>query len=126
MTRKRRRSGTLEADVLSVLWSAPGPLTTAEVIERLTGSPAYTTVQTILARLLVKGAVEREPAGRAHAYTPVMDTAQLTAIRMHAILDRGQDRTAVLQRFVGALRPEEEQAVRVMLAAEQRADAASP
>jgi predicted transcriptional regulator len=113
--RRRRMSGSLESEVLAALWSAPTALTTAEVVEALDSGLAYTTVQTILTRLHGKGAVEREQAGRAHAYRPVLDEAGLAAARMHAMLDRGGDHAAVLSRFVGTLTAEEEATLAALL-----------
>jgi predicted transcriptional regulator len=123
MARKRRESGSLESEVLGLLWAAASPLTTADVIDALGdgGRPlAYTTVQTILTRLHAKGAVRREQAGRAHAYTPVLDDAGLAANRMRALLDRGSDRTAVLHRFVGTLTPEDERTLAQLLRDQDR------
>lgn len=104
----RRAKGGLESEVLAALWAAGRPLTAGEVAEALGGELAYTTVQTILSRLYAKHAVHREFAGRAHAYTPVLDDAGLAASRMQAMLDRGGDRAAVLARFLGSLSPEDE------------------
>ena len=105
---RRRQSGSLESEVLATLWAADKPLTAGEVVEALGGELAYNTVQTILTRLHGKGAVRREQAGRAHAYTPVLDEAGLAANRMRAMLDRGGDHAAVLTRFLGTLTPDEE------------------
>jgi predicted transcriptional regulator len=91
-----------------VLWAAVKPLTAGDVVEALGDELAYTTVQTILARLHGKGAVHREQVGRAHAYTPVLDEAGLAANRMRAMLDRGGDHAAVLTRFLGTLTADEE------------------
>ncbi len=113
--RRRRTSGTLESEVLAALWSAPGALTTGEVVETLNSGLAYTTVQTILTRLHGKGAVERQQVGRAHAYSPVLDEAGLAAARMHAMLDRGGDHAAVLSRFIGTLTAEEEATLAALL-----------
>jgi predicted transcriptional regulator len=113
--RRRRTSGSLESEVLAALWSAPTALTTAEVVDALNSGLAYTTVQTILTRLHGKGAVEREQAGRAHAYRPVLDEAGLAAARMHAMLDRGGDHAAVLSRFIGTLTAEEEATLTALL-----------
>ena len=104
----RRAKGGLESEVLAALWAADRPLTTGEVVESLGGNLAYTTVQTILSRLHAKDAVRRQPSGRAHAYTPVLDDAGLAASRMQAMLDRGGDRAAVLARFLGTLSAEDE------------------
>ena len=104
----RRPAGGLESEVLAALWAADRPLTPGEVSDAVGGELAYTTVQTILTRLHRKGAVKREPAGRAHAYRPVIDDAGLAAQRMRAMLDRGGDHAAVLTRFVGTLTPDDE------------------
>ncbi len=108
MADKRREAGALEAEVLATLWAADRPLTPGEVVDALGDGLAYNTVQTILTRLLQKGAVHREAVGRAHAYTPVLDEAGLAARRMRAMLDRGGDHAAVLSRFVGTLSVDEE------------------
>lgn len=105
---KRRAPGELESEILGILWAAQGPLTAGELVEQLADGLAHTTVQTVLARLLDKGAVLREPAGRAHAYTPVLNDAGLAARRMRAMLDRGDNRESVLNQFVAALTPQDE------------------
>ncbi|MET9867429.1 BlaI/MecI/CopY family transcriptional regulator, partial [Streptomyces sp. NPDC006386] len=73
--RPRRGQGELEALVLSALREADGPATAGWVQERLGGDLAYTTVITILTRLLGKGAVTRERVGRSIARTPASDHA---------------------------------------------------
>ena len=113
--RRTRSPGGLEAEVLAALWASPTALTTGQVVDALDTDLAYTTVQTILARLLAKGAVARQPVGRAHAYTPVLDQAGLAASRMHAMLDRGGDSAMVLSRFVGTLTAEEEATLAALL-----------
>jgi predicted transcriptional regulator len=105
---RRRASGGLESEVLAALWAADKPLTAGEVVDALGADLAYTTVQTILTRLHAKGAVHRAQAGRAHAYTPVLDEAGLAATRMRAMLDRGGDHALVLARFLGTLTPQQE------------------
>lgn len=118
---RRRGQGELEAEVLAALREAPAPASTAWVQERLGGSLAYTTVITILTRLLAKGAVTREKAGRFFVWTPAADEAGLAAQRMHRILDGESDRGTVLARFVTALTPGDEQVLRELL---ERADGA--
>jgi predicted transcriptional regulator len=110
----------LESEVLAALWAADKPLTPAEVAANLGDDLAYNTVQTILTRLHAKGAVYRESAGRAHAYTPVLDDAGLAANRMRAMLDKGDDTAAVLTRFVGTLTPEEESTLAALLSRARR------
>ncbi|MFJ2738613.1 BlaI/MecI/CopY family transcriptional regulator [Streptomyces sp. NPDC087440] len=112
---RRRGQGELEAQVLAVLGAAPEPVTAAWVQERLGGSLAYTTVITILTRLYDKGAVTRSRSGRSFAWTPVADGAGLVALRMRKLLDREDDRDAVLSSFVSALSPDDERLLRTLL-----------
>ncbi|WP_425086394.1 BlaI/MecI/CopY family transcriptional regulator [Streptomyces liangshanensis] len=112
---RRRGQGQLEAQVLAVLGSATGPVTATWVQERLDGDLAYTTVITILTRLLDKQAVTRTRSGRSFLWTPVADGAGLTALRMRRLLDERDDRDAVLSRFVSALSPHDERVLRALL-----------
>ena len=85
MTRSRKPKpfrGISEAElsVLEALWKAPGAPN--ELQERLakTGPDwAYTTVQTLLHRLLEKGFVARKRAGVAQIYTATVDRDELVA-----------------------------------------------
>ncbi|MFC9498768.1 BlaI/MecI/CopY family transcriptional regulator [Streptomyces sp. NPDC056982] len=113
--RPRRGQGELEGLVLSVLSEANGPATAGWVQERLGDDLAYTTVITILTRLLAKGAVTRERAGRSFAWTPASDQAGLAARKMRKVLDGEGDREAVLASFVTALGPDDEQLLRQLL-----------
>jgi predicted transcriptional regulator len=114
----RRPAGALESEVLAALWVAGRPLTPAEVREALADELAYTTVMTTLARLHEKGAVSRERAGRAFAYSPVQDRASTAAARMADLLGTAPDREAVLARFVGELSPEDERLLAELLGEE--------
>ncbi|MET8824576.1 BlaI/MecI/CopY family transcriptional regulator [Streptomyces sp. NPDC004610] len=112
---RRRGQGELEVLVLTALREADGPATAGWVQERLGGGLAYTTVITILTRLLDKGAVTRERAGRSFAWTPASDEAGLAARRMRKVLDAERNREAVLASFVTALGPEDERLLRELL-----------
>ncbi|MFE6161267.1 BlaI/MecI/CopY family transcriptional regulator [Streptomyces sp. NPDC056486] len=112
---RRRGQGELEAQVLSALREAEGPATAGWVQERLGSDLAYTTVVTILTRLLDKGAVTRERAGRSFAWTPSSDEAGLAARKMRKVLDGELDREAVLASFLTALPPGDEQLLREFL-----------
>ncbi|MGI8867506.1 MAG: BlaI/MecI/CopY family transcriptional regulator [Mycobacteriales bacterium] len=113
---RRRESGRLEAEVLSILWGASQPLAPAEVRDAVAGDLAYTTVMTILGRLYDKGAVRRERRGRAYAYTAVLDEPGLAAAKMWASVDGHRDREAVLARFVDGLSDDDERLLRSVLA----------
>ncbi|MET8696017.1 BlaI/MecI/CopY family transcriptional regulator [Streptomyces bauhiniae] len=112
---RRRGQGELEGLVLSALREARAPASAGWVQEHLGGDLAYTTVITILTRLLAKGAVTRERAGRSFVWTPVSDQAGLAAHRMRKVLDGESDREAVLSRFVTSLAPDDERLLRHLL-----------
>lgn len=99
-----RRVGALESDVLDVLWSAAGWLSGREVWERL-GDPtrAYTTVMTVLGRLLDKGLVERVADGKGHRYRAAGDPDELTAQAIRSLLSSTTHPKLALARFVDSL-----------------------
>lgn len=113
---RRRGQGELEALVLSALREAGAPATVGQVHERLDADLAYTTVITILTRLLGKGVVTRERVGRSFTWEPVADQAGLAARRMRKVLDAENDREAVLASFLTALDPADEVLLRELLA----------
>jgi predicted transcriptional regulator len=114
-TPPRRGAGELESEVLAALWAAGRPLTTAEVQREVDSDLAYTTVQTILARLFDKRLVSRTAEGRRHRYQPTKGAEEIAAEQMQALLRRGPDRLGVLQRFASALSEEDAEALRAML-----------
>jgi predicted transcriptional regulator len=112
---ERRPVGSLERAVLEQLWAAAGPVTPREVLERLDADLAYTTVVTILTRLVAKGLVARERAGKAYVYRPEVAEADLIAERMRTTLASAGDRKATLSRFVEGLSKREARALRNLL-----------
>jgi predicted transcriptional regulator len=111
----RRPAGALEAEIVATLWAAGEPLTPKAVQAELGGELAYTTVMTALTRLHEKGVVSRAKAGRAYAYTPVLDSPGIAAARMRELLESGDDRETVLARFLGALSDEDERTLAELL-----------
>src|SRR4051794_7019041 len=111
----RRAPGALEAEVLTVLWSAGEPLSPADVQARLEDDLAYTTVVTILSRLHEKGVATREKHGRSFRYHAVDDEAGLAARKMTKVLDGEPDRGSVLARFVTQLSESDEEGLRALL-----------
>ncbi|MGA9309536.1 MAG: BlaI/MecI/CopY family transcriptional regulator [Pseudonocardiaceae bacterium] len=114
-TSARRAAGELEAEVLAALWAADGPLTAARAREAVGGELAYNTVQTILVRLYEKGLIGRVADGRRHEYFAVKGAEELAAEQMQALLSRGRDRQAVLQRFATSLSVEDARLLQAML-----------
>jgi predicted transcriptional regulator len=99
----RRAPGSLEAEVMGVLWQRRAEMTATEVQAALGSGLAYNTVQTILIRLHQKGMVQRRRAGRGHTYWPAKDAAVAAADSMRSVLRGRADRQAVLQQFAAGL-----------------------
>ncbi|HEX6884706.1 MAG TPA: BlaI/MecI/CopY family transcriptional regulator [Planctomycetota bacterium] len=81
-----------ELAVLEALWKAPGAPN--ELQERLARSGpewAYTTVQTLLHRLLEKGFVARKKDGVAQVYSAVVDRDELLAQHVGELAERFTD-----------------------------------
>lgn len=114
-TGRRRANGALETEMVALLQAAGQSLTPAEVVGRLGGELAHTTVATTLARLHSKGVLERTQKGRTHAYAPVTDEPGLVARRMRQVLEHGKDRETVLTRFVDDLSDDDEDLLRRLL-----------
>ena len=114
-TEQRRGYGDLAQAILDLVGQAGAPVTPAQVRDALGRELAYTTVMTVMTRLYDRGLLARKRSGRAFAYTVVGDPAQVTARRMHRILDVDADRAGVLARFVDGLTGEDEQLVRSLL-----------
>jgi predicted transcriptional regulator len=76
MARDREESdkllGPLESEVMEIIWSSKRPMTVRELVERINdGRPsplAYTTVMTVMSRLVDKGALTRRREGRGYLY----------------------------------------------------------
>ena len=111
----RRPMGALEADVLERLWARPDGISPGEVLDELGVDLAYTTVTSILTRLVTKGFAARERRGRVFLYRPTITEADLTATRMGAVLDRTHDRRGALAGFVEKLSAKDEQFLRSLL-----------
>jgi len=99
-----RRIGDLESEILDVLWSARTWLSGREVLERLGDEPrAYTTVMTVLGRLVDKSLVERVEAGKGHVYRAAGDPDELTAQAIRSLLSATAHPRVALAHFVDGL-----------------------
>lgn len=109
--------GSLEAQVMDVMWAAGRPLTVRDAMEALNAdrSPAlaYTTVLTVMQRLASKGAMTRAVRGRGHVYEPAVADEAALAVRdvLHAYGD------AAVTHFMGqaAADPELRERLRALM-----------
>lgn len=69
--------GELELEIMRVVWERH-PVTVREVLEALTARRprAYTTVMTVMGRLVAKGLLAAEKQGKSYHYRPVATPAE--------------------------------------------------
>jgi predicted transcriptional regulator len=88
-----------ELDVLKVLWERPGS-TVREVLDQLpqgprsTGPRAYTTVQTLLHRLVAKGYAAADKQGTAHLFRAAVSRDKVLRQRLTDLADQLCEGTA--------------------------------
>lgn len=98
------RVGALEDAIMRQLWSAHDALSGRDLLERLPGPErAYTTIMTVLGRLVAKGLVERLPEGRSFRYRAAGDPEQLAAQAIRRLISAANNPAAVLAHFVDGL-----------------------
>jgi predicted transcriptional regulator len=105
---------------MEVLWAKNGgELTGREVTDALSDY-AYTTVATVLDRLVHKGLVRRRLDGRIIRFSAIGTRSAHTAVLMHEALVVDDDTNAALTQFARTLSPEEVGVLRKALDARQR------
>ncbi len=92
---------------MDILWAASGGERTGREVADTLGANAYTTVATVLDRLVHKGLVRRRVDGRTIRFAAVGSQGAHTAVLMHEALAAGHDPDSALVRFVEILSPDE-------------------
>lgn len=99
-----RLVGELEAEIMQRLWTCSEPVTGKELLTQFTDrAMAYTTLMTVLGRLVDKRLVERVPDDRIVRFRAAGDTDQLTAQAIGRLLESANDRRAVLAHLVESI-----------------------
>ena len=112
------RLGTLEAQVMDRVWDRPG-VTVRDVIEDLSGRPAYTTIATVLTNLERKQLVRRSRNGRHTVYHPVTSREEHAATAMTTALESSRDHAASILHFVQSMPEGDRALLRQYLAQDQ-------
>ena len=77
--------GPLEAEVMEILWAADEPMTVRQLLERINKRRkpplAYTTVMTIMSRLVEKEILSRTKEGRGYVYEAAASDPAAIAVR---------------------------------------------
>jgi predicted transcriptional regulator len=104
--------GDLERRVMDILWAEPGrEMTGRDVLDLLPGY-AYTTVATVLDRLVHKELISRRMDGRTKRFAAAGTRADHTAGVMHDALVTARDPESALTSFAGTLSRSEAAALR--------------
>jgi predicted transcriptional regulator len=113
MARSRRPldfRGALQTDVMAAVWRL-GEATVEEVraLQPARRRPAYTTVQTVLNRLVESGALSRTKRGRVYVYRARFDQVEYLTDAIGDRLGKAspEARRSVLMNVVDGLPPEE-------------------
>lgn len=101
------RLGDLERRVMEILWEEPDSESSGRDVADALPDYAYTTVATVLDRLVNKGVVRRRMEGRTIRFAPVGTRGTHTAVLMHEALAVDSDATAALVIFAETLTPTE-------------------
>lgn len=108
--------GSLEAKIMDVSWKQPDSfLSVRDVLGRLEGGLAYTTVMTVMNRLFEKGLLRRRREGRAWIYRCAMSREAFAAATMSEVLNGASDRRSALLHFVADLPGDDAEALRRLL-----------
>lgn len=88
---------------MECIWeSSEAELTVRDLAEALPDF-AYTTVATVLDRLVAKGVLHSRKVRRAKRYRAIGSSGSHTAVLMHDALSADSDPNAALQRFAASL-----------------------
>ena len=84
------RLSDAEYSVMEVLWSASGPLTAAEIAERVPAERdwSFATVKSLLSRLLSKKALSPAKDGRRFLYSPAIEREPYVAAESRRFVTR--------------------------------------
>jgi predicted transcriptional regulator len=97
--------GDLERRVLGIVWDLPDPEPTGREVADALPAHAYTTVATVLDRLVNKGILNRRRDGRAIRFAPIGVRGAHTAVLMRQALAADTDPSAALVCFAETLSP---------------------
>lgn len=95
--------GDLERRVLGVVWDLPDPEPTGREVADALPAHAYTTVATVLDRLVNKGLLSRRMDGRLIRFRPIGVRGAHTAVVMRQALASDSDPGAALVCFANTL-----------------------
>lgn len=107
--------GELEERIMRQLWQTPDNEVTIRDVAESLPDHAYTTVATVMDRLVVKGLLRSTRIRRVKRYRTIGTSSSHTAIVMHQALAAAEDPHETMRRFAGSLSPNEADILRSAL-----------
>lgn len=118
MSKLPRQQGELESLILDALWSTDEPLTSAQILERVSPEQplALTTILTVLSRLADKELVTKsQGSGRSLLFSATASRAQHTASLMLKLVSGTENPALAFSHFANGLSPAQLNALRESL-----------
>lgn len=92
-----------EFEVMKIIWKH-APISTNEITDKLTQTTKWCpkTIQTLIKRLVTKGALSYEKQSRVFVYTPLIEEKEYIGQESHSFLERYYDGdiTAMLSAYI--------------------------
>ena len=92
-----------EFEVMKIIWKH-APISTNEITDKLTQTTKWNpkTIQTLIKRLVTKGALSYEKQSRVFVYTPLIEEKEYIGQESHSFLERYYDGdiTAMLSAYI--------------------------
>ena len=116
-----------EFEIMKVVWKY-APINTNEITQRLTRTTTWSpkTIQTLIKRLVTKGALTYEKQSRVFVYTPLVKEQDYINQESHSLLKRfyGGNITAMLSAYIenGQLSEDELEKLRSLLSDSSRSE----
>jgi predicted transcriptional regulator len=79
--------GSLEQKIMDILWTANTPQKPAQVLKKLKGKYAYTTIMTVLKRMTDKCVLERKLIGKVYFYSPLANKEKFIKSNLSGIFN---------------------------------------
>lgn len=114
--------GELESEIMEIVWQSKRPVVVAEVVRLIEKKRkiAYTTVMTIMGRLVEKGLLSRNLSGSSYLYRPRVNREKFVARAVHniftaAISNLGQESVTYFVKEIQKLNPKKRSKLLKML-----------
>ena len=108
--------GDLEKEIMEIVWQVDRPIAVKEVLDTIKKKRiiAYTTVMTIMSRLVSKGILTRKLQGSSYLYQPKVSREQFIARAAHrifatAVSNLGEEVASYFLKEIQKLHPKKRQ-----------------